>query len=216
VTASYAVTGSLGLMAQKATKKAATDKVAQKRHWTVTVQSRKNTDESWCQEMIDEVELRIEHLVKVKQIRYWISQVEVGDTGRRHLQAYVEFMRPKRLSEAKSTLGWGHAHLEHRWGTRTQAREYCMKDEQLTGEEWSDDTRFQAGEWREDKEGLSGQRSLSDVAIDLILNGFTPHQVARQHPKAYFTHSRKIWDLYEALKQTRPWEDDAPLAGEEE
>jgi len=190
----------------------------QKRHWTVTVQTRKNTEENWCAEMLDEVERHIEHLVKVKQIRYWVSQVEVGETGRRHLQAYVEFLRPKRLSEAKSTLRWNHAHLQPRWGTRTQAREYCMKDECLDVEEdsWSEDTRYQAGEWREDREGLSGQRSLSDVCVDLILQGFTPRQVAKAHPKAYFTHSRKIADLYQALQPIGSCfdEDDEPMDAE--
>ena len=172
----------------------------QRRHWTVTVQTRK--DDDWRQ-MFDDTIVNWQHLTEVKQLRYAVCQIEVGETGRHHLQAYVEFLRPKRLSEAKRTLGWNHAHLEPRWGTRTQAREYCMKPELISVDDeeelWNDEYRCEFGEWRYDAEKLKGERNLADIAVDYVVQGKTPRQIAKLHPKAYFTHSRKIWDLYKML-----------------
>lgn len=166
----------------------------------VTIQTRKDVQDNW-RDMFESLAIQWEHLSQVKQLRYAIAQVEVGETGRHHVQAYVEFLRPKRLSEAKRTLGWNHAHLEPRWGTRQQARDYCMKDELLckNTEEWSSDYREEFGVWRRDTEGLKGERNLSDVAVDLVVQGMHPKEIARNNPKAYFVHSRKIWDLFRIL-----------------
>lgn len=172
----------------------------QRRHWMVTIQTRKDGTDDW-QMMFEKTVCDWQHLTEVRQLRYAIMQIEVGETDRPHIQAYVEFLRPKRLSEAKRTLGWNHAHLEPRWGTRTQAREYCMKTEVIDeeNEEFSDDWRCEFGIWRPDREGLRGERNLSDVAVDLVVQGMHPREIAKRHPKAYFTHSRKIWDLHRIL-----------------
>lgn len=62
--------------------------------------------------------------------RYCIFQEEVApDTGRHHYQGYIQFKRPKRLSEVKNILGRQDAHLEIMRGTREEARDYCRKED---------------------------------------------------------------------------------------
>ncbi len=179
------------------------DKKAQSRHWCFTINQTKGdawklTSENW-----NDMQVHFAHLYEIKQIRFIATNVEQAeDTGRPHIQGYVEFMRPKRLSEAKSTLGYTHAHLAPRWGTRTQALDYVCKEQDLDFPEFQGPNvayRVSVGVWRPDHEALKGQRTLADRCIDLVLRGYNPHQVAKEAPAAYFAHSRKVWDLYRAL-----------------
>ncbi len=50
------------------------------------------------------------------------------DTGRHHLQGYVEFGQGASLSRAKAILGDPAVHLEPRGGSAKQAIDYCKKD----------------------------------------------------------------------------------------
>jgi len=70
------------------------------------------------------------------QFRYMVYQTEVApDTGRVHVQGYIEFKQAVRRNALKDLLG-GLAHIEPRRGTRKQARDYCMKaDTRMPGTE---------------------------------------------------------------------------------
>jgi len=168
----------------------------QTRHWCVTVNARKQDGGEWTEEGLIEAESNLLHLVNVSHLKYAVWQLEKGlDSEVQHLQLYVEFIRPKRMSEAKATLGWGWAHLEPRFGTRDQAREYCRK---------KDDTHvsgpWEVGYWRPDHEGLKAtHRTLADRCVDLVLQGLHPNAVAKRAPAAFFAHHRKVWALYRAL-----------------
>lgn len=75
-------------------------------------------------------------------IRYVCWQLErAPDTGRLHLQGYVEFFKPQRLRAAQQALRAPTAHLEKRRGTRDQARDYCRKEESRVQGPW------EAGKW---------------------------------------------------------------------
>ncbi|GAC77836.1 replication protein, partial [uncultured marine virus] len=50
------------------------------------------------------------------------------DTQREHWQGYAEFRSPKTIKAAQKTLAIGAAHMEGRRGTRTEAADYCKKD----------------------------------------------------------------------------------------
>lgn len=73
------------------------------------------------------------------RIRYicW-GEEKCPETGKDHLQGYVEFKNSQRLDGAKRFIGDEAAHLEKRKGTRDQAREYCRK---------SGGTFIEHGEW---------------------------------------------------------------------
>lgn len=67
--------------------------------------------------------------------KYIVWQFEVGANGTPHLQGYIELTAPCRLAAMKEWLP--SAHFAMREGTRDQAREYCMKQ----------DETYRAGPW---------------------------------------------------------------------
>lgn len=170
--------------------------VKQTRHWCITINARKTDGGEWVESEILDFGSHLHHLVNMQHVRYAVWQIEQGEEAEvQHIQMYVEFVRPKRMNEAKQTIGYSWAHLEPRWGTRTQAREYCMKKD---GTEIT--TPEEVGYFRPDTEGLKAtNRTLADRCVDLVLQGLHPNQVAKRAPAAFFAHHRKVWALYRAL-----------------
>jgi len=79
---------------------------------------------------------------------YIIFQVETcPDTGRNHLQGYLEFKEQHRQTKCKKIL-LKSTHFKARKGTQTQAIEYCRKADTSLGEEH----RFEYGEARKQGE----------------------------------------------------------------
>lgn len=96
------------------------------------------------------------------KMHYLVYQVELcPDTGRAHLQGYVEFKRSMRLGSAKKLLGDPTAHFEPRQGSRDQARAYCMKEESRQNGPW------EHGDWMQGTE----KRSELQEAIEAIKSG---------------------------------------------
>ncbi len=62
----------------------------------------------------------------LKHITYFIFQQEVGTFGTAHLQVYLNFSISKRFSTIKALFPT--AHIEPMLGTKTQARQYCSKE----------------------------------------------------------------------------------------
>lgn len=118
-------------------------------------------------------------------IRYIIYQEErCPETNKHHLQGYVEFNKPLRLSTYKKYFPQG-THFEERRGTRNQARDYCKKDDSRVSGPW------EFGNW------INGQGSRSDLkeCADLCLNSLNPTIVATTFPDTYIRYSRGIKDL---------------------
>lgn len=70
-------------------------------------------------------------LVMTHFVRYVCLQLEVGSSGYKHWQMYVETHKPQ---QAKRVLLWlsssnaGKINIDRRLGSRSDARYYCMKD----------------------------------------------------------------------------------------
>jgi len=64
-------------------------------------------------------------------VRFLVFQKEQGEKGTPHLQGYVQFEKPKRLSALKKVHST--AHWEARMGTHEQAVEYCTKKDTRIG-----------------------------------------------------------------------------------
>lgn len=58
-------------------------------------------------------------------VRYAVHSEEISDSGKYHLQGYVELTRTQRLSFMKKILR--RAHWEMRYGTQAEAIAYCSK-----------------------------------------------------------------------------------------
>lgn len=84
---------------------------------------------SWCFTLFNYDTEALDNICKHESTRYVIWGEEVcPDSGRQHLQGYVEFSGAKRMAGVKKAFGRDDIHLGKRKGTREQARDYCMKD----------------------------------------------------------------------------------------
>ena len=186
----------------------------QRRHWVWTLWLANDAS-------IEDAEATARTIFNSDAIRYSCCQAERPDGvgGRIHLQGYTEFTRSLRMSEVKKNLGYKSLHLEPRLGSRADARNYCIS------KTWKGTSKgrcagpWTAGKWISDVVGSAPQRkSHSDTAIECLLQGMSPMQIAAAHPKAFFTHSRKVMDTWQALKEAQRagiW-DYKPASSEEE
>lgn len=110
---------------------------------------------SWC---FTEHNVETEYK-EVDGVRYMVYQKErCPETGKEHLQGYVELHKPQRISWLKKHIS-GTAHWESRKGTRDEAKAYCMKTDTRVGEP------VEIGKWNEKGQG---QRTDLDAAAELI------------------------------------------------
>jgi len=65
----------------------------------------------------------------ISGMRYAVGQLEAGQSGHKHIQGYIEFDSPRSVGYLKEQCGCRDLHVEHRRGTRDQARAYCQKEE---------------------------------------------------------------------------------------
>lgn len=171
----------------------------QRRHWVWTLWLDNDASE-------EDAESTARTIFNSEDIRYSCCQAERphGLGTRIHLQGYTEFKRSLRMSEVKKSLGYKNLHLEPRKGSRADARKYCIS------KSWKGTSKgrcagpWTAGRWISDVAGSAPQRkSHSATAIECLLQGMSPIQIASAHPEAFFTHSRKIMDTWQALKEAR-------------
>ncbi len=173
-------------------------KNVQRRHWCWTL---------WLADdvSVEEAEATARTIFNHSGIRYACCQAERGDKtlgGRIHLQGYTEFARSLRMSEVKKHLGFKSLHLEPREGSRADARNYCIS------KTWKNISKgrvagpWTTGRWISDVAGSAPVRkSHADTAVELLVRGYSVAQIAASNPKAFFTHSRKIMDTWQALNE---------------
>lgn len=145
------------------------------RHWCVT---------SFC--LDDAI---IPEPTEDNYVRYAIGQHEISpETGRRHIQAYIEFNRPVRIPHVQRVFGDRTAHCESRRGTRESARDYCRKPESRV----PDTTPTETGTWNECG---SGSRTDLNVVRDLIRAGASVLEIADAHFTPWVRYHR-AFDRY--------------------
>lgn len=109
-----------------------------------------------------------------ESVKYCIFGREVcPTTGRRHLQGYVHFKTPKRLSEIKRIFG-ATIHAEIAKGSAQQNKTYCSK----TSDFW------EVGE-------LENKRGLTSV-VEEIRKGTPLIDIAREYTEEYIKFHRGI------------------------
>lgn len=115
---------------------------------------------------------------------YAVFQLEQGENGTNHFQGYAEFSKKLRLASLKKLLPG--AHWEKRRGTRPEAREYCMKDDETRLE-----LPMEIGEW------IPGDNSPNKfLAIrDMAREGASELQIADTYPEEYIRYLRGIRQL---------------------
>lgn len=109
------------------------------------------TARSWCFTLNNYTEAEIEILAEI-ECRYIVCGKEVGENNTPHVQGYIEYDKPKKFGGVKKSIP--RAHIEQRKGTREQARDYCMKDNNFT----------ERGDW---DAGGTGRRTDLDKCREL-------------------------------------------------
>lgn len=101
------------------------------------------------------------------KIKYIIMGKEIcPDTGREHLQGYVEFVNKKGFKVAKKLLIDPKVHIEKRRGSQEEAIEYCKKD----------------GNWKEwGERDKQGQRKDLEHCKRMIEEGKPMVDLGREH-----------------------------------
>ncbi len=93
-----------------------------------------------------------------KHLRYYVFQLEAGESETPHYQGYAEFNTPVALTGVKKLLP--RAHWEKRLGTRDQARDYAMKQETRKKGPW------EFGEWTHGGQGTRNDLDrLAELAV---------------------------------------------------
>lgn len=118
-------------------------------------------------------------------VRYCVYQHEIcPETGREHLQGYIEFTKSIRLSAVKALFGDQTMHLEKRQGSRDQARDYCIKDATRKPET----EVFQFGNY----EISPGSRNDLNEVYELIKQGKRKYEILEAFPNVYMKYSNGI------------------------
>lgn len=148
----------------------------------------------WCFTDFDTSDERRQFLAGLvgNGVRYICFGIEhCPDTGRDHLQGYVQFVNRKRLGGAKQLLA-GTPHLEPQRGTSDEAREYCRKD----------------GRFHEYGTYTSqGKRSDLDNIRILVRDGASELAIADAHFGSYLRYYQGINRYRTLLYANRPRSD---------
>jgi len=118
-----------------------------------------------------------EDTLKTVPFKYLVYGKEKGESGTPHLQGFIIFDKPKRLSACVKIV---QAHWSIAKGTSEQASDYCKKD----GDFFESGTPPTPGK-RTDLQGVS----------DMIKEGKSIQEIASEHPETFIKFGRGIRDL---------------------
>jgi len=125
-------------------------------------------------------------------LRYAVGQLEVDKDGHLHIQCYTEWTRSFR--EAEVAKRWPSS-VQMRNESRESCVTYCKK---RICPKHGHVTKIlelpTIGKWRDDPHD-NHRTSLKQRAIELVVAGRTPEEIARDFPEVYFTHGARIKDL---------------------
>lgn len=161
-----------------------------------------------------------ENLSLLPDFKYLVAQLETSNTGRIHIQGYVEFYEKKSYKETVSLIMPG-CHHEHRKGSRLSARYYCMKKYDGIYEMplyyWTppktkvihhgreDGTDYiEIGTWETDQ----GKRNDINNVRELINNGTSLAEIICEHATSY--QSARMAELIYKYKITHRDKNDPP------
>jgi len=122
-------------------------------------------------------------------VKYAVFGYEVGESGTPHLQGFLSLVKKKRITGVKSIVN-ERAHLETRKGSKSQAIEYCKKDDNF--EEFGDVSMAT---------GKQGNRTDLDLVGDMVKSGASLLEVAEEHPGTFIKYNRGISALKVALSK---------------
>lgn len=120
-----------------------------------------------------------------------ICNIRDGDLSRKkeHWQTYIELEKPQRMSWLKKAYGDTTVHLEARKGSRSEAKDYCMKD----------------GTWEEHGKWIKGQGHRSDLdnVVDRLVEGDKLCDIMMEDPATYCRYRQGLKDVAEHVAKKK-------------
>lgn len=122
--------------------------------------------------------------------------------GNLHIQYYLEH-KPMRLATIGNELGLiGGDAISTIKHSAQGAYDYCAGLGEHKDKEGVQ-ARFTFGEVKCWGSGPSGRTADLNGCVELIVAGNTPFDILRSNPYAYAVHRKRIWDLYDDLRELR-------------
>lgn len=126
---------------------------------------------------------------------YLILGFEIGESGTRHIQGYIELSRRTRFDKVKSLLG-ARVHLERRLGSACQAAQYCKKDGNFL-------------EYGEIEGTSAGKRTDLDSFREALTTGSKRKKdLVDEHFGVFMRYGRSFNDAISTFSEVRTWKTD--------
>lgn len=155
---------------------------------------------NWCITLNNPTEEEITSmrscLATHSQFRYMVYQIESGENGTRHIQAYLELLSPIRLETLKKISPLQRAHLEPRRGTQQQAIDYCQKSETRLEGPWEIGIRA--------TESQGHRRDLDEVR-QLLISHTPLREIWDQHFATMVRYHRGVNVYRSLITPPRSW-----------
>lgn len=143
---------------------------------------------SWVYTLSNYTDEELEALRSLEAKVHWAGREIAPTTGTPHLQGYIRFEKPCRLSWWKNNFK--RAHVEARYGSELQAARYAAKD---------GDMAIQHGEPQE-AQRYSTRAEETDVVMAKIRDGASYTQIWEDHGAFCFWHRRHVMDFMQDFR----------------
>ena len=129
--------------------------------------------------------------IDTTNIHYYIFGKErAPNTGRLHLQGYVEFKTKVSFRAIKQAIGDNTIHIEQRRGTQQQAIDYCKKE---------DDDPFEFGEPKVNgrPKGYKTEQINDELkqVVEMINDGDSPEDILKKEHALHYRYKTFIEDM---------------------
>jgi len=116
------------------------------------------------------------------------------ETGRLHLQGYLELTNRGYLTAVKKLRGLEGAHLEARRGTPKEAREYCRKPDSRVAGPW------ETGVWVEEAHRKDQKTKATEKLVARVKDGASDPELWEEFPSLMLIHNRSVVKARSALR----------------
>ena len=144
----------------------------------------------------DEMISALSSLATEGKCKYIMWGHEIGESGTKHLQGYVEFPRDRQIITIKKLPGFKTAHLEARKGTQQQAIDYCKKDGNFV----------EFGE----KKSPGARSDLKHIVDQLKAGEITLDEIVLDHPAIYQQYHKTLEKAMDVINRSRKRDGNMP------
>ena len=162
-----------------------------------------NDDKDLMQYYIAQVRVPLSRASALRAPIVCSLQDEEAETGTRHIQAFVQFLKPQRLTTLQRI--WPGLHAEVRRGTQQEASDYCTPG----GTEKSGRKKeFGNTTWGVLKINAPGKRTDYSGFVRMAKEGFSDLEILEKYPGLWMKHQHMIQKIkakyrFEQQQQTR-------------